>query len=204
MPPHSTSDNRARWINALAGEVHEWELRELETPEMRADAFGVSLSFGTGGIRCLMGIGPNRLNKLTIGRISQGLCSWLQEREIGTHSVAIVYDTRLHSEEFARHVACVLAANHVEAIICAEPQPTPLLGFAVRYLGCDAGVCITAPHNAREWNGFKVYDSHGVQATDGMTHAIQKHIEHAPAEPSQSLKHMCLRGGRPRNGHRAC
>ncbi len=188
MPPNHACDIQERWIDALGNEVYEWELRELDAAEARADAFCESLSFGTGGIRCLMGIGPNRLNRLTIGRISQGLCNWLREHGKSTRGVAIVYDTRLHSEAFTRRVACVLAANGIKALMCTTPQPTPLLGFVVRRLGCDAGVCITASHNAREWNGFKVYDSHGVQATDDMTHAIQKHIE--CIDPFRDVKTM--------------
>ena len=165
-----------KWVERLSAEMEPWELDEIGTPEGREDAFTGELRFGTGGIRALMGVGPNRMNRLTIGKAAQGLANWLRGTP-GERSVAIGYDTRAHSREFAEVTACVLAANGIEALLLRGPQPTPVLDFAVRDLGCSAGVVITASHNPREYNGFKVYDAEGVQAADATARAIQAEIE---------------------------
>lgn len=178
-----------KWLDELRGELEPWEISELSDDEARHDAFSSDLRFGTGGIRCLMGVGPNRMNRLTIGKAAQGLADWLLERP-GEASVAIGYDTRIHSREFAEVTADVLAANGVRAYLFESPQPTPVLDFAVRELGCSAGVVITASHNPREYNGFKVYDAQGVQATDVMARAIQAKIE--LVEPFEDVKSMQL------------
>ena len=166
-----------KWLEALEGTVEPWELAELDEPAARRDAFTGDLRFGTGGIRCLMGIGPNRMNRLTIGKATQGLAEWILSKAGAGASVVIGHDTRLHSPEFAEVTACVLAANGIHAVLLNGPQPTPVLDFAVRVLGCSAGVCITASHNPREYNGYKVYGPDGVQATDAMARAIQAKME---------------------------
>lgn len=166
----------ALWRNALGDEAEPWEISELGSKEGLRDAFTGDLRFGTGGIRCIMGIGPNRMNRLTIGKAAQGLAGWLYGRHVG-RPVAIGYDTRFHSREFAEVTACVLASNGVRVALFRDPQPTPVLDYAVRDLRCCAGVVITASHNPREYNGFKVYDAEGVQATDAMARAIQAEIE---------------------------
>ena len=167
-----------KWIEALRGEVFGWELDALEDPAEVADAFSRNLSFGTGGIRGLMGIGPNRMNRLTVGKAAQGLANYLSRAfGRGRASVAIGYDTRLHSRDFAEATASVLAANGIRVHLFSKHQPTPVLDFAVRRLGCSAGVVITASHNPMEYNGFKVYDHTGDQITDTMAHAIQAEIE---------------------------
>ena len=166
----------AKWKEALGDELEPWELSELDSEDVLRDAFTGDLRFGTGGIRCLMGVGPNRMNRITIGKVAQGLANWLYGRHAG-RPVAIGYDTRHHSHEFAEVTACVLASNGVKSVLPRDPQPTPVLDFATRDLGCCAGVCITASHNPREYNGFKVYGPDGVQATDVMAHAIQAEIE---------------------------
>jgi phosphoglucomutase len=169
-----------RWLDALGGGLEPWELEELDDPGALEDAFAGDLRFGTGGIRCLMGVGPNRMNRLTIGKAAQGLAHWLKASQASgdqRSTVAIGYDTRFHSREFAEATACVLAANGIAVRLFDAPQPTPVLSFAVRELACAAGVVLTASHNPREYNGFKVYDAQGVQATDAMAHAIQDQIE---------------------------
>lgn len=165
-----------KWVDELRDDVMAWELAELEEPSCAEDAFSGELSFGTGGIRGLMGVGPRRINRLTIGRVAQGLANWLSERCPGERSVAIGYDTRYHSEDLARHTACVLAKNGIHCHIFAGFQPTPVLDYAVRALSCDAGICITASHNPREYNGFKVYGPDGVQVTDALARQIQECI----------------------------
>lgn len=181
---------RERWASALQGEVEPWELAELDDDRLLADAFSGDLRFGTGGIRCLMGIGPNRMNRLTIGKAAQGLANWLYDQP-GGKPVAIGYDTRVHSRAFAEVAACVLASNGVNALVFRDPQPTPVLDFAVRDLGCAAGVVITASHNPREYNGFKVYGADGVQATDEMARAIQKEI--GRIDPFEDVSPVSLR-----------
>lgn len=167
-----------QWVNALSDSVEPWELAELEDEDARMDAFSGDLRFGTGGIRCIMGIGPRRMNRITVGKATQGFAAWLR-REGGDSAPAVCvgYDTRLHSREFAEVTASVLAANGIRALLFPDHQPTPVLDFAVRRLGCTAGVCITASHNPREYNGYKVYGPDGVQATDAMARAIQVEIE---------------------------
>ena len=159
-------------------------LRRSIDPVKLEDAFSRNLNFGTGGIRGLMGIGPNRMNILTVGKSAQGLSSFLiagVERSSGhlgvAPMVAIAYDTRLHSRDFARETARVLAANGIRVLLFSQPQPTPVLSFATRALRCDCGVCITASHNPREYNGFKVYGPTGDQATDALAVSIQSEIE---------------------------
>ena len=182
-------DNVRRWADALSGELEPWELAELDDPDALADAFAGELRFGTGGIRCLMGVGPNRMNRLTIGKAAQGLANWLYDQP-GHRSVAIGHDTRVHSRELAELTASVLASNGVRALLLEGPQPTPVLDFATRELGCSAGVCITASHNPREYNGFKVYGPDGVQATDATARAIQAEIE--KVDPFDDVRPMGL------------
>ncbi len=177
------------WTVALKGQLEPWELSALEDPSLLQDVFSGSLKFGTGGIRAIMGLGPNRMNSLTIGKAAQGLANWLN-RKPGEKTVAIAYDTRIHSKDFAEVTACVLAANGIKVQLFREHQPTPVLDFATRELGCDAGVCLTASHNPREYNGFKVYGADGVQATDEMAHAIQAEIE--LIDPFADVRSMSL------------
>lgn len=164
------------WTSVLENDVGDWELAELDDPVALEYAFSGELRFGTGGIRALMGVGPNRMNRLTIGRAAQGLADWLN-RKPGDKSVAVGYDTRIHSREFAMLTARVLASNGVRTLVFETPQPTPVLDFAVRELRCTAGVVITASHNPREYNGFKVYGADGVQATNEMAREIELRIE---------------------------
>lgn len=168
--------NVQRWRAALESEVEPWELAELDNPRSLVSAFSGSLAFGTGGIRHPMGIGPNRINRLTIGMVTQGFANWLYDKP-GAKSVVICYDTRTHSHAFAEITACVLASNGIRSLLLPKAQPTPVLDFSVRNLGCSAGICITASHNSREYNGFKVYGADGVQITDATARAIQAQIE---------------------------
>ena len=166
------------WVEELRKESLEWELAALDDQSAVEDAFSRNLSFGTGGIRGVMGIGPNRMNRLTVGMAAQGLANYLA-KTVGCAgaSVAVAYDTRLHSRDFANATASVLAANGIHVHLFGEPQPTPVLDFAVRRLGCSAGVVITASHNPKEYNGFKVYDETGDQITDAAAYAVQAEIE---------------------------
>ena len=128
------------------------------------ESFYKELDFGTGGMRGIMGVGPNRINKYTIGKATQGLVNTLNSMQEGhVFSVAIAYDCRNNSNKLALNVAEVLTANGIKAYLFKSLRPTPELSFAVRELGCNAGVVITASHNPKEYNGFKVYGEDGAQ-----------------------------------------
>ncbi len=136
------------------------------TEECKQEAFYKDLEFGTAGLRGVIGAGTDRLNIYTIGRVTDGLAKYLLAHKKLGAKVAVSYDSRLFSEEFARHTAAVLAARGIKAYITKELKPTPYLSFMVRRLGCDAGVMITASHNPAKFNGYKVYGSDGCQVTD--------------------------------------
>ncbi|NBK90677.1 phospho-sugar mutase [bacterium 1XD21-13] len=138
----------------------------------------MNLKFGTGGIRATMGKGPDHLNLETIQEATLGVAAYVKTlRE--EPAVAIAYDSRNHSEEFAREAARVLALKGCKAYIYPKLMPTPALSFAVRHLKCDAGICITASHNPKDYNGFKVYGEDGCQVTNEAAEAIQTYIEQA-------------------------
>lgn len=128
------------------------------------DAFYKELEFGTGGLRGIMGLGPNRMNKYTVGMATQGLSNYLKKAFPNKQvSVAIAYDCRNNSSFFADIVASVFSANGIKVNIFKELRPTPELSFAIRHLKCQSGVVLTASHNPREYNGYKAYWDDGAQ-----------------------------------------
>lgn len=128
------------------------------------DAFGAKLEFGTGGLRGIMGVGTNRMNLYTVGMATQGLANYINHHYgQSSKSVAIAYDSRNNSKLFARRTAEILASNDIKVFLFSELRPTPLLSFAVRYFKCKAGIVITASHNPKEYNGYKVYWEDGGQ-----------------------------------------
>lgn len=129
------------------------------------DRFYTELKFGTAGLRGIIGAGSNRMNVYTVGRVTQGLADCINSKKSGG-SVAISYDSRINSVLFAERAAAVLAANGIHVYITPVLEPTPVLSFAVRYYGCDAGIMITASHNPSSYNGYKCYGSDGCQMTD--------------------------------------
>lgn len=131
------------------------------------DSFYKDLEFGTGGLRGLIGIGSNRMNRYTIGAATQGLSNYLNKVFAGEKiSVAIAHDCRIKSDEFARVTANVFSANGIEVYLFSALRPTPELSFAARLLGCKSGVVITASHNPKEYNGYKAYWDDGSQVVD--------------------------------------
>ncbi|MFZ5353367.1 MAG: phospho-sugar mutase [Bacillota bacterium] len=127
------------------------------------DRFYKDLEFGTGGLRGIIGAGTNRMNKYTVGRATQGLANYILKKKIQNPSVAIAYDSRRFSREFADEAAKVLNANGIKVYLFEELRPTPQLSFAVRELGATAGLVVTASHNPPEYNGYKVYWNDGAQ-----------------------------------------
>ena len=128
------------------------------------DRFYRDLEFGTGGLRGVIGAGTNRMNIYTVRRATQGLANYVKA-SFDTPSVAISYDSRIKSTVFAQAAASVLAANGVHVHIYKELMPTPMLSWAVRALGCSAGIMVTAIHNPSKYNGYKAYGSDGCQVT---------------------------------------
>ncbi|MDL2309054.1 phospho-sugar mutase [Bacteroidales bacterium OttesenSCG-928-B11] len=154
------------WLNGSYDQETKNEILRLqrENPEELADAFYKNLEFGTGGMRGVMGAGTNRMNKYTIGMATQGFANWLLAEYPGQQiKVAVAFDSRLNSPVFANITADILSANGIHCFIFKELRPTPELSFAVRELGCQGGVMITASHNPKEYNGYKIYGEDGGQ-----------------------------------------
>lgn len=140
--------------------------KELESITDKAeleDRFYKDLEFGTGGLRGIMGAGANRMNKYTVSKATKGLADYLNAEFDGEKSVAIAFDSRNNSQFFAQTAAGVLCAAGIKVYLFDALMPTPVLSFAVRYHNCTAGVVLTASHNPKEYNGYKVYDSKGCQ-----------------------------------------
>lgn len=157
---------KEKYLEWLSGDVFDKEtkaeLKSVTDEKEIEDRFYKDLSFGTGGLRGIIGAGTNRMNKYTVGKASQGLSDYINETT-ANGSVAIAYDSRRMSKEFALSSALVFAANGITAYLFEELRPTPELSFAVRHLKTTAGVVITASHNPPEYNGYKVYLGDGAQ-----------------------------------------
>lgn len=151
------------------------ELREMDDAA-KEDAFYRDLAFGTGGLRGVIGAGTNRMNIYTVGKASQGLANYVKAH-FSDPSIAISYDSRIKSNLFSKVAAGVFAANGIHVYIYPQLMPTPLLSYAVRYLGCSAGVMVTASHNPSKYNGYKVYGSDGCQITTEAAAEILSYIE---------------------------
>ncbi len=165
-----------RWLELATDEAIARELAEMgDSQERIEDAFYRALEFGTGGLRGTLGAGTNRMNIYTVGRASLGLAKYVGKS--GGESIAIGYDTRINSRLFAERAAAIFAAQGLSVHMYREPLPTPMLSYAVRELGCAAGIMITASHNPKEYNGYKVYGSDGCQITDAAAAAILAEIE---------------------------
>ena len=166
-----------RWMEHVTDAELREELAALAGQEEEiAERFYRELEFGTGGLRGVLGAGSNRMNLYTVGKASQGYANYLKAR-FPAPSVAISYDSRIHSDLFARHAAAVFAANGVAVHLYPRLMPTPALSFAVRDLRCSGGVMITASHNPAPYNGYKVYGSDGCQITTEAAAAIQREID---------------------------
>jgi len=165
-----TSDVQQRidsWLTPAYDADTQAEIKQLQADgqdDALTDAFYRSLEFGTGGLRGIMGAGSNRMNRYTLGMATQGLCNYLKQsfpdQEI---KVAIAHDSRNNSRLFAETVANIFSGNGITAYLFDDLRPTPELSFAIRHLGCQSGCVITASHNPKEYNGYKVYWNDGSQ-----------------------------------------
>ena len=149
---------------------------DTNSPELE-DSFYRELEFGTGGMRGIMGVGTNRLNKYTLGQATQGLANYLHQQFPNQEiKVAIAYDVRNNSREFGKMCADVLTANGIKVLLFKEHRPTPELSFTVRDKKCNAGIVLTASHNPPEYNGYKVYWNDGAQIVPPNDDAIIKEV----------------------------
>jgi len=155
----------SEWLNGPYDADTKKEVQRMldEDPKGLIDAFYTDLDFGTGGLRGIMGVGTNRVNKYTFGLATQGLAQYLLQSVHEPIRVVISHDSRLRSREFALQTADIFSANGIQAFLFEDLRPTPLLSFAIRHLNCHSGVMITASHNPKEYNGYKVYWADGGQ-----------------------------------------
>lgn len=170
-------------------EYERWLAANLEDADLRPELlsiqgmekemkerFAVSLSFGTAGLRGVLGAGTNRMNIYVVRQATQGLAEWVKTQG-GTQTVAISYDSRIKSDVFAKQAACVLAANGIRVRIYKELMPVPALSFATRFYQCNAGIMITASHNPAKYNGYKAYGPDGCQLTDEAAAVVYEKIQ---------------------------
>ncbi|MEY3436502.1 MAG: hypothetical protein RL335_958, partial [Bacteroidota bacterium] len=169
-----------QWLNGSYDTETKQEINRMvkEDPAALADAFYKNLEFGTGGLRGIMGVGTNRMNRYTVGMATQGFANYLKQsfphEEI---SVAIAYDSRNNSRLFAEITANVMAANGIKVLLFEALRPTPELSFTIRYKKCHGGVVCTASHNPREYNGYKAYWNDGGQLVPPHDKNVIKEVD---------------------------
>ncbi len=173
-------DKVNEWLTPTFDEATQNAIKEIMTsaPKELEECFYKNLEFGTGGMRGVMGVGTNRINKYTLGKNTQGLADYLHKSFPNEPlKVAIAYDCRHNSNTLAKVVADVFSANGIQVYLFSDMRPTPELSFAVRYLNCHAGIVLTASHNPPEYNGYKVYWQDGGQLVPPQDAEIIKVIE---------------------------
>lgn len=176
------------WIELSKTEAWiEDQLNNLSETE-KQDAFYKSLEFGTAGMRGLLGVGPNRMNVYTVAKANMGYGKYIASNFKGPLKVAIAYDNRHQSREFALVSANILSTFGIESYVFSDPRPTPELSFAVRELGCVGGIVITASHNPKEYNGYKVYDETGCQLVDHKIQEVIQYVNEIEDETSLDIK----------------
>ncbi|MBS1548249.1 MAG: phospho-sugar mutase [Bacteroidetes bacterium] len=179
----TTQEKAQLWLSDIFDAETQQQVKELlnsQSPELE-DAFYKDLEFGTGGMRGIMGVGTNRLNKYTLGQATQGLANYLLQQFPGeTIKVAIAYDVRRNSKEFGKLCADVLTANGIHVLLFQNHRPTPELSFTVRDKKCNAGIVLTASHNPPEYNGYKVYWNDGAQVVPPHDENIIKEVYATP------------------------
>ena len=166
------------WLNSeVIDELTKKELVEIVEEKEIEDRFYKELEFGTGGLRGVIGAGSNRMNIYTVGKATQGFAMYLINTYSENKSVCIAYDSRNMSKEFAEAAALVLCANGVKVYLFESLRPTPMLSFTVSHLKCQGGIVITASHNPKQYNGYKVYGEYGGQVTDDCAKEILSNVE---------------------------
>lgn len=166
-----------KWLNSAIDEQSKEEIKSLNESEL-ADSFYKDLEFGTGGLRGVMGIGSNRMNKYTVGMATQGLANYLKKSFPDEDvKVAIAHDSRNNSRFFAETTAAVFSANGIHVYLFEDLRPTPELSYAIRKLGCKSGVVLTASHNPKEYNGYKAYWDDGGQVVPPHDKNIIKEVQ---------------------------
>lgn len=169
-----------QWLSPVFDEKTHTKIQKLinEDPQELEDCFYKNLAFGTGGMRGVMGVGTNRINKYTLGKNTQGISNYLKNSFPAEKlKVAIAYDCRHNSKELAQIVANVFSANNIKVFLFSDLRPTPELSFAVKHLDCHCGIVLTASHNPPEYNGYKVYWQDGGQLVPPQDAAIIAEIE---------------------------
>ncbi|MER3463885.1 MAG: phosphoglucomutase [Chitinophagaceae bacterium] len=169
-----------KWLNGAFDEDVKKQIRDLQqsNEDELADAFYRDLEFGTGGLRGIMGVGTNRMNKYTVGMATQGYANYLKQSFPNEEvRVAIAHDSRNNSRFFAETTANVFAANGIKVFLFEDMRPTPELSFAIRYLKCKGGVVCTASHNPKEYNGYKAYWDDGGQLVPPHDKNVIKEVE---------------------------
>ena len=172
--------NAQSWLSVTFDVQTQEKVRQLldGNPEELIECFHKNLEFGTGGMRGIMGIGTNRMNRYTLGKNTQGLSNYLKKVYPNEQvRVVIAYDCRHNSQDFAKIVADVLSANGIKVFLFSELRPTPELSFAIRYLNCHSGIVLTASHNPPEYNGYKVYWTDGGQLVPPQDKEIMEAID---------------------------
>ncbi len=174
---HSIQDKVSVWLSGNYDEATKNAINSLQPDEL-ADSFYRSLEFGTGGLRGIMGVGTNRMNKYTVGMATQGFANYLK-KTYGNEpmSVVIGHDSRNNSRFFAETTAGVFAANGIQVYLFEALRPTPELSYAIRRLGCKAGVVCTASHNPKEYNGYKAYWNDGGQLVPPHDKNVIREVE---------------------------
>lgn len=166
------------------------ELESITDEKEIEDRFYKDLEFGTGGLRGVMGAGANRMNKYTVSKATKGLADYLNSEFSGEKSVVIAYDSRNNSADFSKYAAEVLCANGIKVYLFDTLMPTPVLSFSVKHLGCVAGVVVTASHNPKEYNGYKIYDENGCQLVPEFADKVIKYVN--AVEDIKSVEHCDL------------
>ena len=167
------------WLGEGYDSATQAEIKKMlaDNPSEIVEAFYKNLEFGTGGLRGIMGVGTNRMNRYTVGSATQGLSNYLKKiSTVQPIQVAIAFDSRNRSQEFAQIAAEILAANDIICYLFDNLRPTPVLSFAVRHLHCQAGIVITASHNPKEYNGYKVYWNDGGQLVSPHDEAVIREV----------------------------
>lgn len=173
------------------------ELLAITDEKEIEERFYKDLEFGTGGLRGIMGAGANRMNKYTVSKATQGLANYLRSEFCGEKSVAIAHDSRNNSREFAVYAAEVLCANGIKVFLYDTLMPTPVLSFTTKYLGCTAGIVLTASHNPKEYNGYKLYDENGCQLVPKFANKVIDYVNAVTdlkAVPHMSLEQAKAKG----------